>query len=159
MRRPPESRPIRLGFSSGQTLTLGATRAEAEMFMMAAILTGSWFCVCRSESDLSPLFATQPLTVPRFRGQRSFRVVQISNQIAGNEAPAASETVSFDFFSIHRFPRCQFFLAAKNRNPWFGGGVIWSRDLRNHGLKVNSWYRKQSGIESMWTLNRPSSSN
>jgi len=29
---------------------LGATRAEAEMFMMAAILTGCWFCVCRSES-------------------------------------------------------------------------------------------------------------
>ena len=71
------------------------------MFMMAAILTGSWFCVCRSESDLSPLFATQPLTVPRFRGQRSFRVVQISNQIAGNEAPAASETVSFSRFFQH----------------------------------------------------------
>lgn len=117
MRRPPESRPIRLGFSSGQTLTLGATRAEAEMFMMAAILTGCWFCVCRSESIVRPpLFATQKLTVLRFRGQRSFRVVQISNQIAGNEAPTASETVSFvDFFlSIQGSRDANFFLAAKN---------------------------------------------
>ena len=94
------------------------------MFMMAAILTGSWFCVCRSESDLSPLFATQPLTVPRFRGQRSFRVVQISNQIAGKELPQPLKPFpSVDFFLSIQVPAMPIF----SWLPKIGirGGVIY----------------------------------
>ena len=93
---------------------------------------------CHSRADCSPL--QRPAIVSRRSDIQSNR---------GKGAPTASETVSFSrFFPEHPSSRdANFFLAAKNWNPWRGD--IRSRDSRNHGLKVNSWYRKYSGIESI----------